>query len=119
MATRYLSLSDQEPAACATRLGLAVADLLDDAHDQAAVHERLLGLALSPGGTYAARDVLDHPASAARLTDQQTAELTRLVRASGLGRGSMPADIHADVLQSVEASLRTLHSGTSGQGRSG
>ncbi|WP_188196654.1 hypothetical protein [Nonomuraea sp. SYSU D8015] len=110
MAGRYLDIG-HEPALAAftTRLGLVVMDLLDDDRAQAAVHERLVALSVSPGGSYAARDVLGHSAAAALLTDRQAADLARVVEASGLGQGHTPTDVYDAVAESMRAAAAALH----------
>ncbi|MEV1176856.1 hypothetical protein, partial [Nonomuraea sp. NPDC049784] len=114
MTAHYLALADTgmpELAAFTTRLGLAVTDLLDHRGDQSVVHERLVTLATSPGGSYAARDVLAHAASAKLLTEQQKGELTKVVDASGLGQGRMPVGIYNAVATSMSAAASAVRAG--------
>ncbi|WP_214104595.1 hypothetical protein [Acrocarpospora catenulata] len=103
---RYLAFSREEVpelAAFTTRLGLAVLDLLDEPDARTAVHDRLVGLAVSPGGSYAARDVLAHPICAANLDEGQNAALDAVVRGSGLGRGRLPSEVFECVAVSMAA----------------
>lgn len=111
MTDHFLTLSSQDTPALAaftTRLGLAVFDLLDDPDAQTAVHGRLVALGSSPGGSYAARDVLAHPACVARLDEHQHAALAEVVRDSGLGQGRMPSSVFDCVAASMNAAAVAL-----------
>ncbi|WP_433177344.1 hypothetical protein [Actinoallomurus sp. CA-150999] len=93
------------------RLGLAVIDLLHSDPDDhtAQILQRLADVAAAPGGGYAARDLLQHPAST-RLSAAQRDELTQTARTAGLGIGSVPDELLTRLLTAVKISKAALNS---------
>ena len=60
------------------------------------------------GDGYVARDVLLHPVCRAALQLAQQQALTDTVDAAGLGQRSIPADLHADVLEALAIAEKVL-----------
>lgn len=92
-----------------TRLGLTVLDLADqDGHPRACeARTRLLSEAMEARDGHAASDVLASQRCAARLTDAEREALSETVRSSGLGAGTMPPDLLADLLSAAGISEAT------------
>lgn len=101
-----------------TRLGLSFVDAIGTVDDAPARHiaVNLIDRAIASQDGYAARDVLAHSGCRELLTDRRTGELTDLVEACALNRGTLPATLVADlttVLASVEEVIvRTVTSET-------
>ncbi|MET9067759.1 hypothetical protein [Streptosporangium sandarakinum] len=111
MITGYLGLHhDLTLVTVLARLGLTVIDLLDSDPDDhtAKILPRLADIATAPGGGYAARDLLQHPAST-RLTGIQRNELADTAREAGLGLGSVPGDLLPRLLTAVEISKAAIN----------
>ncbi len=95
-----------------TRLRLALIDALGEHERVPAVCQDVMIRTCTSGDGYAARDVLLHPVCRAALQPAQQRALTDRVDVAGLGRRSIPAALHADVLEALAIAetvlLRTL-----------
>lgn len=95
-----------------TRLRLALVDALGESDRAPDVCQDVITRACMSGDGYAARDILLHPVCRAALQPAQQQTLADAVGAAGLGRRSIPADLHADVLAALATAetvlLRTL-----------
>jgi hypothetical protein len=82
-----------------TRLGLSFIDAIGTKDDRAArqISTGLIDRATTVHDGYIARDVLTHNRCRQQLTQTQTRELTDLVDACGLGRGTLPATLLSDL----------------------
>lgn len=99
MTQRYLQLEpDITLLSFVVSLGLTVFDLTEGDNE---VHTRIVRTATAPGGAYAARELLAHPACSARLSAAQAATLTEIVRAAGLGLELIPPDLEDHLFVSV------------------
>jgi hypothetical protein len=106
MVARYLGLEPTpEHAAFHARLGLCVLDLAGDAPQVADVVVRR---ALDAADAYTARDVLSHQISRAHTPGTDVQALNELISASGLGRGTMPADLLNDLMDSLRISEASM-----------
>jgi len=113
MTGRYLSLEPaREHAVFRVRLGLSVLDLAgngaDGAHRVQQVAETVTRDALGAADAYAAHDALSHATCLSHTTASRSRALTGLVRAAGLGLGTMPADVQDDLMGSVAASETSI-----------
>lgn len=88
------------------RLGLAMIDLAGGAGQPEAARPvtRLIGQAVAAGDGYAARDVLAHDGCRPRLSATEELALSAAVKSSGLGRGTIPEHLMADLLSAAEIS---------------
>ncbi|WP_217572517.1 hypothetical protein [Streptomyces sp. GbtcB7] len=93
-----------------TRLGLSVIDVADDVVQSVAhrVAADLIHQTVTSGDGYAARDVLAHPGCFTRLTGRQAQQLGHAVEACALGRGGIPAELHADLMAALDTSEGVL-----------
>lgn len=116
-AVAALKACDQVPAAAGldvfhTRLRLALVDALGEHQRLPEVCQDVITRACASGDGHAARDVLAHPVCRAVLQPGQQQALTGAVDAAGLDQGSIPADLHADLLDALGVAeavlLRTL-----------
>lgn len=82
-----------------TRLGLSFVDAIGTVDDPPArqIAVDLIDRATATRDGYAARDVLAHDGCRELLTDSRTRELSDLVEACALGRGTLPATLLADL----------------------
>jgi hypothetical protein len=82
-----------------TRLGLSFVDAIGAVDEPPArqIAVDLIEFAIAIRDGYAARDVLAHDGCRELLTDSQTRELSDLVEACALGRGTLPATLLADL----------------------
>jgi hypothetical protein len=110
IAAMVRSYLDLEPApglvVFRARLGLTVIDLAGGA-DQFNVAEataRLLDELVTAGDGYAARDVLGHGGCRMLLTERQERALSTALRSSGLGQGTIPGGLMADLQAAVRVS---------------
>lgn len=105
MVHRYLQL-DPKPGQSVfrTRLGLCVLDLAADPGEggEREIVADVAREAVRSGDAYAARDVLSHTSCYASLSDTDMLALAEVIDASGLHRGTMPADLLEDLMASVE-----------------
>lgn len=97
-----------------TRLGLSFVDAIgtvENPHAHQIATDLITRTTASPDG-YTARDVLTHNGCHDLLTDTQTRNLTNLVEACALGRGTLPATLLANLTTALasaeEVITRTL-----------
>ncbi|MEU7002667.1 hypothetical protein [Nonomuraea sp. NPDC046570] len=91
------------------RLGLTVIDLassIGQIDTRAATH--LVHEAIENADGYVARDILAHNGCRAALTDEEERALTLAVQSAGLGLGSLPAHLMADLFRAVKTSERAI-----------
>ena len=89
---RYLALDDApQQVVFRTRLGLAILDLADG-QPGSRLASAIEADVLQTKDAYAARDILAHPAGASLISASAHDALSRLLGASGLGRGTMPPE---------------------------
>lgn len=91
------------------RLALTVAELtiaLDGPHDDLVTNA--IENARQSGDAQAAREILGHPAARSHLTPAFAGELAGLVDRAGLGRGSVPQALMANLTASVDAAETVL-----------
>lgn len=109
MVDRYLRL---EPAPEHTvfrlRLGLCILDLATGADETPQVANVVVRDALESTDAYAAHAALTHQTCHAHMALGDSRALTDIVRASGLGRGTVPADMLDDLRESVRASEASI-----------
>lgn len=107
-----IQLCDQVPVAGLdvfhTRLRLALVDALGEHHRAPEVCQDVITRARMSGDGYAARDVLLHPVCRAILQPAQQQTLACVVGAAGLGQSSIPADLHADLLEALATAEAVL-----------
>lgn len=116
MANRYLKLeSAREHTTLRVRLGLCVIDLAPDAPGVPHVADTVVREALDSADAYAAHDALSHPGCLPHTDADATQSLTDLVQVSGLARGTMPADLRDDLMNSVNISGACMAATTHGQ----
>lgn len=109
MVDQYLELEPApEHVVFHVRLGLAVIDLAtaDDRVPQVAAV--VVRDALEVADAYAARDVLSHKTCRALTDANASRALTDILRASGLGCGTMPAQLLDDLMESLKISEASL-----------
>jgi hypothetical protein len=94
--------------AFAVRLGLAVIDLAGGIERPAAaqVATHLVRQAVAVGDGYAARDVLAHAGCRSLLDRDDEQALSAAVQASGVGGGTIPSHLFADLVTAVDISER-------------
>ncbi|MCP2257230.1 hypothetical protein LX15_000915 [Streptoalloteichus tenebrarius] len=102
---------DPATAAFQARIGLAALDLTRDrtSHSADPLWEALVDVAMLDA--YAAREVLNHPPSHARMTSAQRQKLDAVLAASGLGAGTLSTahrQALADAVNTAEDTLRRL-----------
>lgn len=90
------------------RLGLCAVDLADDVQACQRVTDMLAREAVEGGDAYIARDILTHRTCASHLDTEIERALRASVDAAALGRGSLPADLHDDVMESIRLSETVL-----------
>jgi hypothetical protein len=79
-----------------SRLRLTLVDALGESDRVPDVCQDVITRACISGDGYATRDVLGHPVCNAALQPAQQQTLADTVGAAGLGRRSLPANLHAD-----------------------
>ncbi|GAA4945800.1 hypothetical protein HD597_006729 [Nonomuraea thailandensis] len=107
MIGRYLaSRSAPGHAVFQARLGLAVVDLtsLAAVGKIGPAYARLINDALTSADGYVAREILAHDRCRAMLIGAEKQALTSAVQAAGLGLGTIPVPVLADLLAAVEMS---------------
>ncbi|MDT3444484.1 thiopeptide-type bacteriocin biosynthesis protein [Pseudofrankia sp. BMG5.37] len=105
-----LETSDQTTTLFHLRVGLTAIDLFmqtcpDDADR---LLTRLVDKTSQAADAYAARELLDHPASQHRLTPNQTATLTTLVHRAHLNAGAIPDPLREDLTASLATTRSAL-----------
>ncbi|WP_344917346.1 hypothetical protein [Streptosporangium oxazolinicum] len=106
MVEHYLALEPTpDLLAWRTRLGVTVLDLAGNI-EQLAAHAaaRLVNEAVAGGDGYAAREVLFHDGCKPHLNSSQKETLSATVRCSGLGVGTIPPLLLAELLAAVRTS---------------
>jgi hypothetical protein len=112
-ASDALELCEQIPTASGldvfhTRLRLALLDALGEHGRVLEACQDLIARVRMSGDGYAAHDILLHPACRAALQPAQQRALADTVEAAGLGQRSIPAGLHADVLEALAAAETVL-----------
>ncbi|MCW2948944.1 MAG: hypothetical protein JWR24_5661 [Actinoallomurus sp.] len=109
MVDRYLGLEPaRENAVFQVRLGLCVIDLAAGARDVPQVAGIVVRDALEATDAYAAHDALSHETCLSHTAVDASKALTEIVRTSGLGRGTMPAELLDDLTESVRISEASM-----------
>ncbi|GAA1928139.1 hypothetical protein GCM10009716_39960 [Streptomyces sodiiphilus] len=110
MADRYLALDDpgRDHSAFRTRLGLCALDLTPDPATRPRITDALTRQALEAQDAYTARDLLTHRSGNATAGTDTRSALQDLVHAAALGRGTLPTEQQADLLESARLSETTL-----------
>ncbi|MEO3861334.1 thiopeptide-type bacteriocin biosynthesis protein [Acrocarpospora sp. B8E8] len=92
------------------RLGLTAVDLAAGPYQVQAdpLCAEMIEEAEQSGDAYVAREVLGHPACRTRMTSGQRRDLIALVERAGLGQGTIPQLLLADLAASVEAAGAVL-----------
>lgn len=93
-----------------TRLGLTIAALADRTRRPQrakAVIRAAAEAAIQAADGYAARDIIQSPAAALMLEEQDRNRLAELATASGLGCGTLPAELLGPFTDAVTAALAT------------
>ena len=100
--------ADVTTTAARTRIGVVALDAAGEDNTAHAedLHAAITALAMQDA--YAAQDVLTRQAVAHRLTVRQSDVLHDLVRASGLGAGTIPERLHEQLMVAVGRSAATL-----------
>jgi hypothetical protein len=107
MAAHYLALPHvAELLAFQVRLGLAVIDLAGglDCAGARQVTTRVVAQAMAAADGYAARDLLSHAVLRAQLAEHDERALAVIVQSAGLGCGTMPTGLLADLLSAAAIS---------------
>lgn len=93
-----------------TRLALSIVDAVHPTAraDLRRTVSRLAGQVIEAADGHAARDLAEHPICRGLLSDLKARELVSLVTASGLGQGSIPVPVLADLSIAVEASEEVI-----------
>jgi hypothetical protein len=108
MADSYLTISgDATEVVFRTRLGLAVLDLASERH-MAPVARAIQADVQRSQDAYAAREVVAHPDWASLMPASAICALDRLVDASGLGAGTIPAGLFDQLTTATTAAEATL-----------
>lgn len=105
-----LDISTPGLAVFHTRLGLSFVDAIG-AVDTPLTHRiavEVIDHATATRDGYAARDVLAHNGCRELLTHNQTRELTELVDACALGRGTLPATLLEDLTQALTSAEQVM-----------
>ncbi|WP_239405481.1 hypothetical protein [Frankia sp. Cj3] len=109
MVDRYLALErEREHAIFRVRLGLCIIDLSTGTRGIPQVASAIVRDALETTDAYAAYDALSHETCLSRMTEDGSRALTEIVRASGLERGTIPAEILDDLMESVRISEASI-----------
>ncbi|MGH3838125.1 MAG: hypothetical protein ACRDSF_20885 [Pseudonocardiaceae bacterium] len=109
MVDRYLRLEPApEHTVFRVRLGLCVLDLAADAGETPQVTDVIVRDALESTDAYAAHAALSHQTCHAHIAPGNSRALTEIVRFSGLGRGTVPAGMLDDLMESVRASEASI-----------
>ncbi|MFF7166914.1 hypothetical protein ACFZBP_36970 [Streptomyces sp. NPDC008086] len=92
------------------RLGLTAVDLATETcpGQAEALCSELIRAAAESEDAFAAREVLRHNAARGQMTPAESETLNTLVRRAGLGRGSIPPSLLAELLASVESTEDVL-----------
>lgn len=105
---RQLTLAP-EVAVFRTRLGLSIIDAAGIEHPHARdIATSLIRYVVTSRDGYLARDILTHDGCAALLSDSQASDLAMILDASGLGRGEIPANLHAKLSAALTTSAVVL-----------
>ncbi|MGH3911789.1 MAG: hypothetical protein ACRDTC_00015 [Pseudonocardiaceae bacterium] len=106
---RYLQLEPTpEHTVFRVHLGLCILDLTADADQTPQVASLIVRDALESTDAYAAHAALSHQTCHAHTAPGNSRALTDIVRASGLGRGTIPAGMLDDLMESVKASEASI-----------
>ncbi|MDH2387673.1 hypothetical protein QCN29_02490 [Streptomyces sp. HNM0663] len=111
MLTAVLALQQQPAPGTAvfrTRAGITALTLAAAHPDERIPLLQADVLAMAHADGYAARDVLTHPPLRRAMTTAQRQALTSLVRAAGLGAGTIPAPLCSDLMRAVQAGEERL-----------
>ncbi|RAY16220.1 hypothetical protein DPM19_04795 [Actinomadura craniellae] len=105
----YLALDDRSPRQVLfrTRLGLTMLDLADGEPDRR-MDLAIEADALRTKDAYAARDILIRPSGPPRISPSVQSTLSRLLDASGLGRGTMPPKLLSQITTTTAAAETSL-----------
>jgi hypothetical protein len=105
MVARYLGLEHVHGhAVFQAHLGLCVLGLTADGPQSRQIAATVVRDSLDAADAYAARDALSNRTCRMHITDNESRALIKLVSSSGLGRGTMPADLSGSVTDSLRAS---------------
>jgi hypothetical protein len=109
MADMYLGLEPaREHVVFQVSLGLCVIDLAAGTHGMQQVADVVRRDALDAADAYAAYDALSLEAFFSQTAVDSFLALTEIVRASGLGRGTIPAELLDDLMESVRVSEASM-----------
>jgi hypothetical protein len=102
--------SDRDTSLFRIRLGLTAVDLAADICPAQAesLCAELTHEADTSGDAFAAREVLRHDVARARMTRTEFGELTRLVSKAGLGQGTIPPLLLADLTAAIDTADSVL-----------
>ncbi|MGH3693317.1 MAG: hypothetical protein ACRDRX_04840 [Pseudonocardiaceae bacterium] len=89
-------------------LGLCVLDLAADVDETPQIANVIVRDALESTDAYAAHAALSHQTCHTQTAPENSRALTDIVRASGLGRGTIPAGILDDLMGSVRTSEASI-----------
>jgi hypothetical protein len=89
-------------------LGLCLVDLAADSPWPGPLLRYVADLARYHRDAYAARDLLKHPHSRTHLDSTALAGLTATVQRAGIGHGTIPEDLRADLLRSLDVAEPAL-----------
>jgi glucose/arabinose dehydrogenase len=99
---------DRSTAVMRTRAGMIALDLAETSDDPQSRPLREALIATAAGDAYAARDMLVHHQVRQYLTTAQRRGLHNLVRACGLGAGTIPERLHTQMVAAVDFAETTL-----------
>lgn len=99
---------DRSTAVMRTRTGMIALDLAGTSDDPQSRPLRAALITTAAGDAYVARDVLAHHQIRQDLTTGQRRDLQDLVRASGLGTGTIPERLHERLMTAVDCAETTL-----------
>jgi hypothetical protein len=99
---------DREHHVFDAQLGLCILDLASGSHPGQLIANALVSQALRTQDAYLAREILGHPASTTLLTAETQQNLYSTINAAALGKGTLPADLHTDLMDSVQLSEAAL-----------
>jgi hypothetical protein len=102
---------DRSTVVMRTRVGMIALDLAGPSHDRQTRPLRAALIATATGDVYAARDILAHHPMRQHLTTVQHHDLHALVRAGGLGAGTIPGQMHTQLAAAVDHAEATLRMG--------
>lgn len=108
---RYLTAEapDREHAAFRVQLGLCALDLTEDTPARQQITDTLAHDALETSDAYLARDILAHQACHVRIDAETERTLRTIVQTANLGRGTLPAELHDNLMESVSFSESILN----------